>query len=120
MSATIERNTHTIDASNKSLGRLAVEVANLLRGKLKTDFASHKDIGDYVVVENIKSINITGKKMEQKAYYHHSGYPGGLKKKMLGESFEKQPNEILRKAVWGMMPKNKLRSVQIKRLKVEN
>ena len=115
----IDRQTHTVDASNKSLGRLAVEVANLLRGKLKTDFAPHKDIGDFVVVEHITNANITGKKMEQKAFYHHSGYPGGLKKKMLGDSFEKQPGEVFRKAVWGMMPKNKLRSSQIRRLKIE-
>ena len=115
----IEREKHTIDAEDKSLGILAVTVALLLRGKNKPDFAAYKDIGDFVLVENIKKIKFTGKKLKQKVYYHHSGYLGGLKQKPMAELFEQHPGEVLRKAVWGMMPKNRLRSEQIKRLTVK-
>jgi large subunit ribosomal protein L13 len=113
----IKRKTHTIDASDKPLGQLAVEVANILRGKGKVDFVPYKDMGDFVVVQNIKEVRITGKKMDKKIYYSHSGYPGGLKKERMRVIFEKDPEKILRMAVQGMMPKNKLRSIQIKRLK---
>lgn len=112
--------THTLDASNKSLGKLAVQVAMLLRGKQKPGFVPYKDNGDFVHVKNFKQVKITGNKLEQKKYYHHSGYPGGLKEKSLSKLLEERPAEVLRKAVWGMLPKNKLRAEQIKRLKVEN
>jgi len=112
--------THTLDASNKSLGKLAVQVSILLRGKQKPDFVPYKDNGDFVLVKNFKQIKITGNKLEQKKYYHHSGYIGSLKEKPLGKLMAESPAEVLRKAVWGMLPKNKLRAEQIKRLKVEN
>ena len=113
------RKTHIIDATNKVLGRLATQIAILLRGKHKPDFAPNKDMGDFIVVKNIEKIKITGKKMEQKKYFHHSGYLGGLKEISLKKLFEKEPREVFKKAVFGMLPKNKLRAVQIKRLKIE-
>lgn len=115
----MERQTHTIDASGKVLGRLASHIALLLRGKNKPDFAPYKDIGDFVVVKNVNKIRLTGKKLEQKIYYHHTGYLGGLKETPLKKIFEINPGEILKKAVFGMLPKNKLRAKQIKRLKTE-
>jgi large subunit ribosomal protein L13 len=115
----MERITHTINAEGQSLGRLATKVALLLRGKEKPEFEHHIDTGDGVIVKNFKKVRITGKKMEQKTYYRHSSYLGGLKSRTLKESFAKEPKEILRKAVWGMLPKNKLRNAQIKRLHVE-
>lgn len=115
----MDRKNHTIDAQGRPLGRLAVEVANLLRGKQKGDFAPHKDGGDFVTVQNFKSIRFTGNKPEQKQYFRHSGYLGNLKVKTLKVLFEEQPKEVLRKAVWGMLPTNKLRAQQIKRLKIE-
>jgi large subunit ribosomal protein L13 len=111
------RETHTIDATNKTLGRLASQIAVLLRGKQKPDFVPYKDMGDFVLVRNVEKIKITGKKMEQKKYYRHSGYPGGLKEIPLKTLFKKNPAEVLRKAVLGMLPKNKLRKKQINRLK---
>lgn len=115
----MERTTYTIDATDRILGRLATEIATLLRGKHKEDFVPNKDAGDFVVVKNFSKIKITGKKMEQKKYYRHSGYPGGLKEIVLSQLFKKDPVQVLRGAVWGMMPKNRLRKEQIKRLKVE-
>ena len=115
----MERKTFTIDATNKVLGRLATEIATLLRGKNKPDFVPYKDSGDFVIVKNINKIEITGRKFEKKIYYHHTGYLGGLKKTPLEKFFEKDPAEILKKAVFGMLPKNKLRAKQIKRLKIE-
>jgi len=115
----MERKTHTLDAQGRPLGRLAVEIANLLRGRQKGDFAPHKDVGDFVTVQNFKRVRFTGKKPEQKRYFRHSGYLGNLKVQTLKELFEKQPQEVLRKAVWGMLPTNKLRARQIKRLRIE-
>lgn len=115
----MERKTHTLNAQGRPLGRVAVEVANLLRGKQKGDFAPHTDVGDFVTVQNFKKIRFTGKKSQQKQYFRHSGYLGSLKVRTLKELFEKQPQEVLRKAVWGMLPTNKLRARQIKRLKIE-
>lgn len=115
----IKRKTYTIDAANQVLGRLAVKIAILLRGKNKPDFLPNKDVGDFVVVKNVDKIRITGKKSENKIYYHHSGYPGGLKKVPFKKLFEKNPGEVLRKAVFGMLPKNRLRARQIKRLKIK-
>lgn len=115
----MKRETHTIDAANRVLGRLAVEIANLLHGKNKTDFAPNKDIGDIVVVKNIKNIIVTGKKFDNKIYYHHTGYMGGLKKVSFKKLFKNNPQEVFKKAVFGMLPKNKLRTEQIKRLKFQ-
>lgn len=119
MKATIDRKTHTLNAKGRALGRLAVEVASLLRGKQKGDFAAHKDIGDFVTVQDFQKVRLNAKKLQQKKYYSHSGYLGNLKVRTLEELFKKQPQEVLRKAVWGMLPTNKLRARQIKRLKIE-
>lgn len=115
----MKKETHTIDATDKVLGRLATRIAILLRGKHKPDFVPNKDMGDFIVVKNIEKIKITGKKMEQKKYFHHSGYLGGLKEIPLKKLFEKEPGKVLKKAVFGMLPKNKLRTEQIRRLKFE-
>lgn len=115
----MDRTTHTIDATGKSLGRLASEIAKLLRGKHKPTWVSYKDIGDFVVVRNIKKLKFTGRKFEQKTYHWHSGYPGGLKERRLRDLFEEDSARVLRKTVLGMLPKNKLRSHQIKRLKID-
>jgi len=115
----MERKTYTIDATDKILGRLATKVAILLRGKEKSDFMPNKDGGDFVIIKNIKKIRLTGRKSENKIYYHHTGYPGGLKKVPFKKIFESKPSEVLKKAVFGMLPKNKLRARQIKRLKYE-
>lgn len=114
----MECKTYTIDATNKVLGRLATEIAVLLRGKNKTDFMPNKDMGDFVVIRNIKKIRVTGKKFEKKIYYHHSGYLGGLKETPFKKLFERDPGKVLKIAVFGMLPKNKLRAKQIKRLKI--
>jgi large subunit ribosomal protein L13 len=116
----MERKTHTINAEGKVLGRLAVEVALLLRGKNKPNFVLNQDMGDFVNVENIRKMKITGKKLEQKKYYHHSGYLGNLKETFMKKLFEENPAEILRKAVYGMIPSNKLRAGQLKRLKIKD
>lgn len=116
----MERETHIIDAKNRPLGRLAVEIAVILRGKHKESFAPHKDTGDFVVVKNIEDISFTGKKRNEKIYYRHTGYLGGLKEKPLKKLFKESPEEVLKKAVFGMVPKNKLRQKQMKRLKIEN
>lgn len=115
----MERKTHTIDATDKVLGRLATRIVLLLRGKHKPDFFPHKDMGDFVVVKNISKMKITGKKMEQKKYYRHSGYMGGLKEIPLKKLFKERPGEVLKKAVSGMLPKNRSRPKLLKRLKFE-
>lgn len=113
----MERKTHTIDAAGKILGKLAVEIALLLRGKNKQGFVHYKDMGDFITVENVGQIIMSGRKIEYKKYYRHSGYPGGFKEISVKKVFEKNPSEVLRKSVLGMLPKNKLRPQQIKRLK---
>lgn len=114
----IEKKWWVINAEGKILGRLATEVAVLLRGKRKPEFAHFVDCGDFVVVINAEKINVTGKKLEQKKYYSHSGYPGGLKVKTLKELLDTKPEEVVRKAVWGMIPKGKLGRAVYKKLKV--
>ncbi|UCC40431.1 MAG: 50S ribosomal protein L13 [Candidatus Aminicenantes bacterium] len=114
----IEKKWWLINAEGKILGRLATEISILLRGKKKPQFVNFMDSGDFVVVINAEKINITGKKIEQKKYYSHSGYPGGLKERTLEELLEKKPEEVIRKAVWGMIPKNKLGRAVFKKLKV--
>ncbi|MEA3295841.1 MAG: 50S ribosomal protein L13 [Patescibacteria group bacterium] len=113
----MKRKTHIIDATDKSLGRLAVKVALLLRGKNRSDFVPYKDMGDIVMIRNMKKVKFTGKKMEQKKYARHSGYLGGLKETPLKKLFEKSSGEVLKKAVYGMLPNNKLRANMLKRLK---
>jgi len=115
----MERKTHTINATGKVLGRLASEVAILLRGKHKPEFLPSKDMGDFVVVKNVEKIKLTGKKLEKKKYFRHSGYLGGLKEISLKRLFERDSSKVFRMAVWGMLPKNKLSKNQIKRLKFE-
>src|SRR5579863_5893404 len=116
----IKRETHIIDATDKVLGRLATEVAVLLRGKNKVGFAPYKDIGDFVSIKNVEGLKYTGKKFQDKIYYRHSLYMGGLKQATMKEVYlKKGPQEIFRKAVMGMLTKNKLRALQIKRLKFE-
>jgi len=112
------KKTYTIDATEKVLGRLAVEIAILLRGKDKPDYAPYLDMGQEVVVVNTSRIKVTGKKAESKKYYRHSGYPGGIKEITYKRLFARDPNEILRKAVYGMLPRNKLRAKMMKRLKL--
>ncbi|NOR21217.1 MAG: 50S ribosomal protein L13 [Candidatus Aminicenantes bacterium] len=114
----IEKKWWVINAEGKTLGRLATEVAVLLRGKRKPEFAHFVDCGDFVVIINAEKINVTGKKLEQKKYYSHSGYPGGLKVKTLKELLDTKPEEVVRKAVWGMIPKGKLGRAVYKKLKV--
>ena len=113
MAYKIERKTHKIDADDKVLGRLATGIVILLRGKNKPTFEPHIDNGDFVVVKNSDNIKITGKKMEQKNYFRYSGYPGGLKTKKLKDITKA---EALKRAVWNMLPKNRLRNAMIKRL----
>lgn len=114
----IERNWYVVDAEGKVLGRLAAEVATILRGKHKPQFTPHMDTGDFVVIVNAEKIKLTGKKWEQKTYYWHTGYPGGLRSRTANELRSRQPEEIIRKAVWGMMPKNSLGRNQMKKLKI--
>ena len=115
----MQRETHKIDASGKVLGKLATEIAVLLRGKDKPNYALNIDMGDFVVVENADKVKLTGRKSEDKVYYHHTGYIGNLKKVSIKKVFAEKPGEILKKAVYGMLPKNKLRAIHIKRLKVK-
>ena len=111
----IERKIHKIDATGRSVGRMATQAAIILRGKNKPSFTPYLDLGDFVVVENADKLKFTGKKMEQKEYYHHSGYPGGLKTRKMRNM---DVAEIVRNAVWNMLPKNRLRDLMIKRLKI--
>ena len=97
---------------------MASEIAQLLMGKHKTNYASHIDMGDYVVVLNAKEVELTGKKMDQKVYYKHSGYPGGLKEVKVKKLLKEQPEKVIEKAVYGMLPTNRLRQKRMRRLKV--
>ena len=114
----VEHKWWLIDAEGKVLGRLATEIAILLRGKRNPRYVDFMDSGDFVIVINAEKIKVTGRKMEQKKYYSHSGYPGGLKEKTLKQLLEKKPEEVIKKAVWGMIPKNKLGRAIYKKLKV--
>lgn len=111
-----ERKKHKIDAAGKVLGRLATEVSRLLMGKNKVSYAPNRDMGDEVLIENVAEIKIHPKKLDQKHYYHYSGYPGGMKSKKMGNVFIKSPAEVLRRAVYNMLPKNKLRKLMMRRL----
>ena len=114
----IQRDWHVIDAEDVVLGRLAVQTANLLRGKHKTIFAPHMDTGDFVIIVNAEKVALTGQKATKKVSYRHSGYPGGLTATPIGEGLEKDARRVIEKAVWGMLPKNKLGRQIIKKLKV--
>ena len=113
-----QRKWHVIDADGVVLGRLAVQVADILRGKNKPVYTPHVDTGDFVVVVNAEKIAVTGSKLDTKIYYRHSGYPGGIKQRTLREQLDRRPTEVIRKAVKGMLPKNKLASAQITKLKI--
>jgi len=115
----IKRETHTINAEGKALGRIAVEAVLFLRGKDKQDFMPNKDAGDFVIVRNLSKVKFSGKKLEQKKFYHHSGYPGGIKETTLQKEFAQNSEKVLKRAVFGMLPKNKLRAEQVKRLKIQ-
>ena len=114
----VVRNWYEIDAEGKILGKLAAEIAVKLMGKHKVSYTPHVDGGDFVVVTNAEKIAVTGNKLVAKKYYRHSGYPGGLKTRSLEEMLAKQPTEVIRKAVERMLPKNKLGSQMIGRLKI--
>jgi len=113
-----QRDWYVVDAEGKTLGRLATQLADALRGKRKPDFTPHIDTGDFVVVINAEKIRVTGDKMNSKIYWRHSGYPGGIKSRTLGEMLEKQPEEVIRKAVRGMLPRTKLGRQQLMKLKI--
>lgn len=115
----IQRQTHTINAEGKVLGRLATEIARFLIGKHKPNFVPYLDSGDFVVVTNADKVKITGKKLEQKKYIRHSGYPGGLKVEAMEKVFARKPQLVIEHAVKGMLPKNRLGKKMILRLKVE-
>lgn len=114
----IEQKWFIVDADNKVLGRLASEIAQILRGKHKPTFVPHLDVGDFVVVVNADKVRLTGRKSEYKTYFRHSGYPGGQKFTTVAEMLEKHPERVIVSAVKGMLPSNKLASKQIKKLKV--
>lgn len=113
-----EKKWYLIDAQGKNLGRLATKISTILRGKGKPQFTPHADIGDFVVVINTDKVELTGKKLKDKVYYWHSPYPGGLKSINAEGLLSKKPKEVLRKAVWGMLPKNKWQKKLITRLKL--
>ena len=114
----IEQKWWLVNADGRILGRLATEIADLIRGKRKPQFTSHLDTGDFVVVVNAEKIKVTGRKLDQKKYYHHSLYPGGIKEITLKDLLAKKPEEVIKKAVWGMVPKGKLGRALYKKLKV--
>jgi len=116
--ADVSRRWYVVDAEGQTLGRLATRIADTLRGKNKPGYTPHVDTGDFVVVVNAEKIRVTGNKLDQKRYYRHSGYPGGLRSRTLREQLERRPTEVIRKAVKGMLPRNKLANAQIRKLKV--
>ena len=116
----IEQKWYLMDCSGKKLGRLSVQVANILRGKNKPEYTPNSDIGDFVVLVNAKQIEVTGNKAENKIYHRHTGYPGGIKKISFKDQLDKDPEKLIRDAVKGMLPKNRLNRQIIKKLKVYN
>jgi large subunit ribosomal protein L13 len=113
-----QRDWLIVDATGLTLGRLATRIADALRGKNKPTYTPHVDTGDFVIVVNAEKISVTGNKLEDKKYYRHSGYPGGLKVRTLAEQLERRPEEVIRKAVKGMLPRNRLARKQLTKLKV--
>ena len=116
----IEQKWYLMDCSGKRLGRLSVQVANILRGKNKPEYTPKSDVGDFVVLVNAKKIEVSGNKEEDKIYYRHTGFPGGIKKISFKDQLEKNPEKLIRDAVKGMLPKNRLNRQIIKKLKVYN
>ena len=114
----IKREWFLVDAENKILGRFAAQIAHRLRGKHKPEFAPHMDNGDFIVVVNCEKIAVTGKKLSQKTYWRHTGYPGGIKETSLEKLLDRKPEEVLRHAVRGMLPKNRLGRAMLKKLKI--
>ena len=114
----ITREWYLVDAEGKTLGRLATQIADTLRGKRKPQYTPHVDTSDFVIVVNAEKIHVTGNKLDQKRYYRHSGYPGGLRSRTLREQLDRRPTEVLRVAVKGMLPKNRLARQQITKLKI--
>jgi large subunit ribosomal protein L13 len=114
----VEKKWHLVDADGMVVGRLATQVASILRGKNKPIFTPHADTGDFVVIINAERVRLTGNKLENKVYYRHSGYPGGIKKRVAKDLMKDAPEEIIMSAVRGMLPKNRLGRQQIKKLKV--
>ena len=114
----MERKLHKIDASEKIAGRLASEISLLLQGKNKVTYQPHLDCGDKVKVINVAQMKFSGKKLEQKVYYRHTGYPGGIRETKLKDLMKKDPAEVLRKTLYNMLPKNKLRAKMLKRLSI--
>src|SRR5881397_3576666 len=114
----IAREWYVVDAEGQTLGRLATRIADMLRGKGKAAYTPHVDTGDFIVVVNAEKIQVTGNKLDQKRYYRHSGYPGGLRSRTLREQLDRRPEEVIRKAVRGMLPKNRLARRQITKLKI--
>jgi len=113
-----ERNWLLVDAEGQTLGRLATQIADTLRGKRKPTYTPHVDTGDFVVVVNAEKISVTGAKRQEKLYHRHSGYPGGLKTRTLNDMLERRPEEVIRLAVRGMLPKNRLARKQLTKLKI--
>jgi large subunit ribosomal protein L13 len=114
----VQRDWYVIDAQGQTLGRLATQVATVLRGKHKPSYTPHVDCGDYVIIVNAEKVHVTGQKMNQKMYYRHSGYPGGLKSISLRDQLKKFPDRVLEAAIRGMLPKNRLGRQMFKKLKV--
>jgi large subunit ribosomal protein L13 len=114
----VARDWYLVDAEGQTLGRLATRIADTLRGKGKPQYTPHVDTGDFVVVVNAEKIVVTGNKLDQKQYYRHSGYPGGLRSRSLRDQLERRPTEVLRRAVKGMLPKNRLAAKQLTKLKI--
>jgi len=113
-----ERDWLVVDATGKTLGRLATQIADILRGKHKPEYTPHCDVGDFVVVVNAEKIAVTGKKREEKLYYRYSGYPGGMRSRTLAEMLERRPEEVIRLAVKGMLPRNRIARAQLRKLKI--
>jgi large subunit ribosomal protein L13 len=114
----VNQKWYIVDAKDKTLGRISTEIANKLRGKDKPVFSPHMDCGDFVIVINSQHVKLTGKKMKEKMYYRHSGYPGGLKKASAEKVNSEKPTKLIEHAVSGMLPKNKLRQVFMRKLKI--
>jgi large subunit ribosomal protein L13 len=113
-----DRSWYVVDADGKTLGRLATQIADVLRGKRKPTYTPHVDVGDFVIVVNAEKVAVTGDKREKKLYWRHSGYPGGIRSRTLGDLLEKRPEEVIRRAVKGMLPRNRLARQQLRKLKV--
>ena len=113
-----QRDWVVVDAAGQTLGRLATQIADRLRGKSKPEYTPHCDVGDFVIVINAEKIAVTGKKRTDKLYHRHSGYPGGIRSRTLNEMLDRQPEEVIRKAVKGMLPRNRLARQQLRKLKV--